>query len=148
MYLPEYVRTSEIRPPRPVVRVTDRCPLVVEPHPRGGLDVIKGFTAYERAVGSSQEWVHVFVRVPNPDNPLDRLGEIQTLKLDDPIEEAQAFRDVRDSLGISQRRLARMAGIPQYHISRREKLLRLPEQLQQEVRDGRLRIEHALRLAG
>ena len=49
------------------------------------------------------------------------------------IEEAQAFARVMDRQGLSQRDMARHAGVSQSHVAKRLKLLKLPEVLQQAV---------------
>lgn len=49
------------------------------------------------------------------------------------IEEAQAFARVMDRQGLSQRDMARHAGVSQSQVAKRLKLLKLPEVLQQAV---------------
>jgi ParB family chromosome partitioning protein len=92
--------------------------------------------------------VHAFIRAEDTADPLDRLNDILTLRLTDPIEEAQAYDEALTRLQVGQRELSAMIGVPQPHISKRLKLLRLPQHVREAVRTRQLPIEHALHLAG
>lgn len=145
-----YIDLRDIRPPAEVPRHVDRDPLVVHPvrSTRHRYELSLGYTAYQRAVHAGVEVVHAFIRIEQPTEPLDRLSDIQTLRLSDPIEEALAYDEALRHLGIGQRELSAMIGTPQPHISKRLKLLRLPPEAREAVRTRQLRIERALQLVG
>ena len=62
------------------------------------------------------------------------------------IEEAQAFGRVMERRGLSQRDMARHAGVSQSHVAKRLKLLKLPESLQQAVSEDVLAPAKAVEL--
>lgn len=62
------------------------------------------------------------------------------------IEEAEAFARVMDRQGLSQRDMARHAGVSQSHVAKRLKLLRLPQALQQAVMEDVLAPAKAVEL--
>jgi hypothetical protein len=146
---PRFIDPRDIRPPDHARRHTDRDPLVVR-HTRSSryrFELAMGFTAYERAMRAGAQLVHVFIRAEDAADPLDRLNDILTLRLTDPIEEALAYDEALTRLGVGQRELSAMIGIPQPHISKRLKLLRLSRDAREAVRTKQLPIEHALQLA-
>lgn len=58
------------------------------------------------------------------------------------IEEAQAYRTMMDTLGLTQETLAHRVGKSRAHIANTLRLLSLPEPLQQMVLDGELSMGH------
>ena len=62
------------------------------------------------------------------------------------IEEAQAFARVMERRGLTQRDMARHAGVSQSHVAKRLKLLKLPESLQQAVTEDVLAPAKAVEL--
>jgi ParB family chromosome partitioning protein len=65
-----------------------------------------------------------------------------------PIEEARAFAQLIDLQGYTQDALAERVGKDRSTVSNALRLLRLPEKVQQMVRDGRLSMGHARTLLG
>jgi len=60
-----------------------------------------------------------------------------------PIEEAQGFQALIDRFGRTQEEIAEVVGKSRPHIANMLRLLKLPEDLQEMVRDGRLSSGHA-----
>src|ERR1051325_837511 len=60
-----------------------------------------------------------------------------------PIEEAQAYKKLIENVGLTQEALASRVGRDRSYITNYLRLLRLPEDLQQLVKDGRLSTGHA-----
>jgi ParB family transcriptional regulator, chromosome partitioning protein len=65
-----------------------------------------------------------------------------------PIEEAQAYRNLIDKVGVTQEALAERFGRDRSYITNYLRLLRLPEDLQQLVKEKRLSTGHARTLLG
>jgi ParB family chromosome partitioning protein len=65
-----------------------------------------------------------------------------------PIEEAQAYRNLIDKVGMTQEALAERFGRDRSYITNYLRLLRLPDDLQQLVKDKRLSTGHARTLLG
>jgi len=65
-----------------------------------------------------------------------------------PIEEAQAYRNLIDKVGATQEALAERFGRDRSYITNYLRLLRLPEDLQQLVKEKRLTTGHARTLLG
>jgi len=70
--------------------------------------------------------------------------EMETL---DPIEEARAYERAMDEGDLTQRELADRIGRSKRHISRRLKLLNLPEGFQDDVAEGKYSLSVAQKLA-
>jgi ParB family chromosome partitioning protein len=66
----------------------------------------------------------------------------------DPIEAARAFQELIAIRGLSQEQLAERVGKDRSTISNAMRLLRLPEKVQEMVREGRLSMGHARALLG
>jgi ParB family transcriptional regulator, chromosome partitioning protein len=60
-----------------------------------------------------------------------------------PIEEAEGFRRLSVTFGLTQEQLAQAIGKSRSHIANLLRLLNLPEEILQHVRDGRLSAGHA-----
>lgn len=65
-----------------------------------------------------------------------------------PVEEAHAYRRILERQGISQRALARHTGVSQSQISKKLRLLDLPEELQEAVNAGLVGVEAAGAVVG
>jgi ParB family transcriptional regulator, chromosome partitioning protein len=80
-----------------------------------------------------------------PDDQLLEIALIENIQREDlnPIEEAQAYRKLIESVGLTQEALAARVGRDRSYITNYLRLLRLPDDLQQLVKDGRLSTGHA-----
>lgn len=80
-----------------------------------------------------------------PDESLLEVALIENIQREDlnPIEEAQAYRKLIETVGLTQEALAIRIGRDRSYITNYLRLLRLPEDLQQLLKEGRLSTGHA-----
>lgn len=85
--------------------------------------------------------------------PLDDADRITAMLIENcqrvditPLDEAFAYQSLVDQ-GLRQTAIAKKVGKSDAHVSKRLSLTRLPEKLQTKLRDGKLRIDYAYRLA-
>ncbi len=85
-----------------------------------------------------------------PDQDLLEIALIENIQREDlnPIEEAQAYRKLLDTVGLTQEALAGRVGRDRSYITNYLRLLRLPDDIQQLVKEGRLTTGHARTLLG
>ena len=85
-----------------------------------------------------------------PDEKLLELALVENVQREDlnPIEEAQAYRKLIETVGLTQESLAARVGRDRSYITNYIRLLRLPDDLQQLVREGKLSAGHARALMG
>jgi ParB family chromosome partitioning protein len=94
---------------------------------------------------------HVPVVVRNvPDNKVLELALIENIQREDlnPIEEAQAYKKLIDSVGMTQETLAERVGRDRSYITNYLRLLRLPEDIRRLIEEGKLSTGHARTLLG
>ncbi|MCA1604726.1 MAG: ParB/RepB/Spo0J family partition protein [Acidobacteria bacterium] len=94
---------------------------------------------------------HVPVVVRNvPDEKLLELALIENIQREDlnPIEEAQAYKKLIDSIGLTQETLAERVGRDRSYITNYLRLLRLPQDIQGLIEEGKLSTGHARTLLG
>jgi len=80
-----------------------------------------------------------------PDDSLLEIALIENIQREDlnPIEEAQAYKKLIETVGLTQEALAARVGRDRSYITNYLRLLRLPDDLQQLVIEGRLSTGHA-----
>jgi ParB family chromosome partitioning protein len=80
-----------------------------------------------------------------PDESLLEIALIENIQRENlnPIEEAQAYKKLIDTVGLTQESLASRVGRDRTYITNYLRLLRLPDDLQQLVKEGRLSTGHA-----
>ncbi|HZI85992.1 MAG TPA: ParB/RepB/Spo0J family partition protein [Pyrinomonadaceae bacterium] len=85
-----------------------------------------------------------------PDEKVLELALIENIQREDlnPIEEAQAYRKLIDSIGLTQESLAERVGRDRSYITNFLRLLRLPQDIQRLIEDGKLSTGHARTLLG
>ncbi|HET6646351.1 MAG TPA: ParB/RepB/Spo0J family partition protein [Pyrinomonadaceae bacterium] len=85
-----------------------------------------------------------------PDEKVLELALIENIQREDlnPIEEAQAYRRLIDSIGLTQESLAERVGRDRSYITNFLRLLRLPQDLQHLIEEGKLSTGHARTLLG
>jgi ParB family chromosome partitioning protein len=76
-----------------------------------------------------------------------KLGENSGRKDLSPMEEARAFHKVIDKYSIAAKDLARRLGKTDGYVSQRLALLKLPEEVQEAVEEGRITATHAREIA-
>lgn len=115
-------------------------------------------TSYELIAGE-RRWraaqlaglTHVPVVVRNvPDEKVLELALIENIQREDlnPIEEAQAYKKLIDSIGLTQESLAERVGRDRSYITNFLRLLRLPEDIRRLIEEGKLSTGHARALLG
>ena len=85
-----------------------------------------------------------------PDQDLLEIALIENIQREDlnPIEEAQAYRRLIENVGLTQEALAARVGRDRSYITNYLRLLKLPDDLQQLVIEGRLSTGHARTILG
>ena len=85
-----------------------------------------------------------------PDEDLLEIALIENIQREDlnPIEEAQAYKNLIETVGLTQEALAGRLGRDRSYITNYLRLLRLPPDIQQLVKDGTLTTGHARTLLG
>jgi len=85
-----------------------------------------------------------------PDEKLLELALIENIQREDlnAIEEALAYKSLIETAGLTQELLARRVGRDRSYITNYLRLLRLPDDLQKLVQDGKLSTGHARTLLG
>ena len=80
-----------------------------------------------------------------PDDSLLEIALIENIQRENlnPIEEAQAYKKLIETVGLTQEALASRVGRDRSYITNYLRLLRLPDDLQQLVKEGRLSTGHA-----
>ena len=110
----------------------------------GGYELVAGERRWRAAKLAGLTRVPVIVK-DVPDESLLEIALIENIQREDlnPIEEAQAYKKLIETVGLTQEALASRVGRDRSYITNYLRLLRLPEDLQQLVRDGRLSTGHA-----
>ncbi len=85
-----------------------------------------------------------------PDEDLLEIALIENIQREDlnPIEEAQAYKKLIETVGLTQEALASRLGRDRSYITNYLRLLRLPADIQQLVKEGTLTTGHARTLLG
>jgi ParB family chromosome partitioning protein len=75
-----------------------------------------------------------------PDDNLLEIALIENIQRENlnPIEEAQAYKKLIETVGLTQESLATRVGRDRSYITNYLRLLRLPDDVQQLVKEGRL----------
>src|SRR5215510_14659204 len=109
-----------------------------------GYELIAGERRWRAAKLAGLAKVPVVVKEV-PDDSLLEIALIENIQREDlnPIEEAQAYKKLIDTVGLTQEALASRVGRDRSYITNYLRLLRLPDDLQQLVIEGRLSTGHA-----
>src|SRR5919106_6778214 len=110
----------------------------------GGYELIAGERRWRAAKLAGFTRVPVLVKEVADENLLEiaLIENIQRENLN-PIEEAQAYRKLIEAVGLTQEALATRVGRDRSYITNYLRLLKLPDDLQQLVKEGRLSTGHA-----
>jgi ParB family chromosome partitioning protein len=116
-------------------------PLIVRPHPSrsGAYEIVAGERRWRAAQVAQLHEIPAIVRSYDDTEALEVaiIENIQRADLN-PIEEAAGYRDLMDKFGHTQERLAEALGKSRSHIANMMRLLNLPDDVLEFVRDGRL----------
>jgi ParB family transcriptional regulator, chromosome partitioning protein len=109
-----------------------------------GFELIAGERRWRAAILAGITRVPVVVKEV-PDESLLEIALIENIQRENlnPIEEAQAYKKLIETVGLTQEALASRVGRDRSYITNYLRLLRLPDDLQQLVKEGRLSTGHA-----
>ena len=115
-------------------------PILVTPAESGIYTIIAGERRWRAAQRAGLAAVPVVVRQVGDDRQLLELALVENLQRADlnPIEEAEAYRTLAETFGLSHEEIARRVGKNRASISNALRLLRLPESVIGLLRSGRL----------
>src|SRR5829696_4571966 len=110
----------------------------------GGYELIAGERRWRAAKLAGISRVPVVVKEV-PDDSLLEIALIENIQRENlnPIEEAQAYKKLIGTVGLTQEALASRVGRDRSYITNYLRLLRLPDDLQQLVKEGQLSTGHA-----
>ncbi|MBT9385706.1 ParB/RepB/Spo0J family partition protein [Pseudooceanicola sp. CBS1P-1] len=121
-------------------------PLIVRPKPGGdgSYEIVAGERRWRSAQRAKLHEVPVIVRDFDDVEVLEVaiIENIQRADLN-PVEEAMGFRQLMDKFGHTQEKLAQALGKSRSHIANLMRLLQLPSEVQEMLRDGQLSAGHA-----
>jgi ParB family transcriptional regulator, chromosome partitioning protein len=127
-------------------------PLVVTPEgPEGEVwTIIAGERRWRAARKAGLESVPVVVREVADDRELLELALVENLQRSDlnPIEEAEAYAALQEKFGLSQEAVATRVGKARTTVTNALRLLRLPEEVLELLREGQLTAGQARPLLG
>ncbi|HVS00980.1 MAG TPA: ParB/RepB/Spo0J family partition protein [Thermoanaerobaculia bacterium] len=115
-------------------------PLVVTPEPDGSYSIIAGERRWRAARRAGLEEVPVVVREGLDDRTRLELALVENLQRSDlnPIEEAEAYHALQEKFGLSQEEVAARVGKGRPTVANSLRLLKLPEEVLDLLREGRL----------
>ncbi|HET9229356.1 MAG TPA: ParB/RepB/Spo0J family partition protein [Thermoanaerobaculia bacterium] len=125
-------------------------PLVVSPEPDGTYVIVAGERRWRASRRAGLENVPVVVRQVADDREMLELALVENLQRSDlnPLEEAEAYLSLQEKFGLSQEDIAGRVGKARTTVTNSLRLLRLPEEVQVLLRDGRLTAGQARPLLG
>lgn len=119
-------------------------PILVRPIADGRYEIVAGERRWRAAQRAGLHTIPAVIREFNEVEVLE-IAIVENVQRTDlnPIEEAQGFQALIDRFGRTQEEIAEAVGKSRPHIANMLRLLKLPEDLQEMVRDGRLSSGHA-----
>ena len=119
-------------------------PILVRPIPGNKFEIVAGERRWRAAQRAGLHSIPAVVRDLNEVEVLEIaiVENVQRMDLN-AIEEAQGFQALIDRFGRTQEEIAEAVGKSRPHIANMLRLLKLPEDIQEMVRDGRLSSGHA-----
>lgn len=119
-------------------------PILVRPIAGGKFEIVAGERRWRAAQRAGLHTIPAVVRELNEVEVLE-IAIVENVQRTDlnPIEEAQGFQALIDRFGRTQQEIAEAVGKSRPHIANMLRLLQLPDDLQEMVRDGRLSSGHA-----
>lgn len=119
-------------------------PLLVRPLPGGGYQLVAGERRWRASRMAGLTEVPVIVREMT-DREASELALIENLQRQDlnPMEEALGYRTLMEQYGMTQEEAARAVNKSRPAVANALRLLNLPEELAEMVRDGKISAGHA-----
>lgn len=123
-------------------------PIIVRPTPAGGFEIVAGERRWRAAQIAGLHSVPVVVR------DLDDVATLEVAIIENvqradlnAIEEAEGYAQLIERFGHTQEQVAEALARSRSHIANMLRLLKLPEAVQDHVREGRLTAGHARAIA-
>lgn len=115
-------------------------PIVVTPKGKGRYTIIAGERRWRASKRAGLENVPVVIREVDNDQQLLEMALVENIQRADlnAIEEAEAYRTLADSFDLSQEDIAGRVGKGRTTITNALRLLKLPNEIQDFIREGRL----------
>lgn len=125
-------------------------PLVVSPDEDGTYTIVAGERRWRASRRAGLETVPVVVRLVTDDREMLELALVENLQRSDlnPLEEAEAYLSLQEKFGLSQEDIAGRVGKARTTVTNALRLLRLPEEVQDLLREGQLTAGQARPLIG
>jgi ParB family chromosome partitioning protein len=125
-------------------------PLVVSPDQDGTYIIVAGERRWRASRRAGLETVPVVVRQVTDDREMLELALVENLQRSDlnPLEEAEAYLSLQEKFGLSQEDIATRVGKARTTVTNALRLLRLPDEVQELLREGRLTAGQARPLLG
>jgi ParB family chromosome partitioning protein len=125
-------------------------PLVVTPENDGTYSIIAGERRFRAAQRAGLVEVPVVVRTGLDDRSRLELALVENLQRADlnPLEEAEAYQTLQETFGLSQEEVAARVGKARPTVANALRLLRLPEEIHDLLREGSLTAGQARPLLG
>ncbi len=125
-------------------------PIVVTPKGRGLFTIIAGERRWRAARRAGLETVPAVVRKVDDDQQMLEMALVENVQRADlnAIEEAEAYRMLGERFELSQEEIARRVGKGRTTVTNALRLLRLPEEILDFIREGRLSAGQARPLLG
>jgi ParB family chromosome partitioning protein len=111
--------------------------------------LIAGERRWRAAMLAGLEWVPVLIKEATPEETLE-LALVENIQRADlnPLEEANAYRQLIDEFGLTQDQVAKRVGRSRVTVTNSLRLLRLPDEVQGALLAGRISEGHARALLG
>jgi ParB family chromosome partitioning protein len=115
-------------------------PLVVTPEGDGSYSIVAGERRFRAAQRAGLAEVPVVVREGLDDRNRLELALVENLQRADlnPLEEAEAYQTLQEAFGLSQEEVAGRVGKARPTVANALRLLKLPEEVRDLLREGRL----------
>ena len=115
-------------------------PIVVTEEPSGDFMILAGERRWRAAQRAGLTHVPVLVREVDSDQHRLELALVENLQRADlnPLEEAEAYQVLRERFGSSQAHIAEQVGKARSTVTNALRLLRLPEEVRELLREGAL----------
>ncbi|HEX5715265.1 MAG TPA: ParB/RepB/Spo0J family partition protein [Thermoanaerobaculia bacterium] len=125
-------------------------PLVVSPDEDGTYTIVAGERRWRASRRAGLETVPVVVRQVTDDREMLELALVENLQRSDlnALEEAEAYLSLQEKFGLSQEDIATRVGKARTTVTNALRLLRLPDEVQELLREGRLTAGQARPLLG
>jgi ParB family transcriptional regulator, chromosome partitioning protein len=121
-------------------------PILVRPDPANAdmFEIIAGERRWRAARRAGLTAIPAVVR-PMDDREMLEIAIIENVQRSDlnPVEEAEAYKSLIDRFGRTQESVATQVGKSREHVSNTLRLLNLPDEVREHVREGRLSAGHA-----